>query len=213
MSATALVFCGGPPSLPPDIHEVAELADLIICADGGAVSCSALSVVPDYLVGDCDSIPEGLLGEYQESGVVIKRYPRRKDATDLELALDLAVVLGADRVLLVNSLGGRWDMSFANILLTASSRYRGMSMTHLGADCVLRPLHPGICIVRGRQGRVVSLLPLTPSVENVTLKGFEYSLSGATLVFGSTRGVSNVIKEERASIEHDEGTLLFIEKR
>ena len=200
-----------------EITEFSELpdllarTDLILAVDGGANHCRRLGIIPDILIGDLDSIAPIVLQEFQEKAVAIHRHPLRKDATDLELAVDLAVDKGAKEVWLLAGLGGRWDMSFANILLLAGDKYKTLSFTVPGPGCIMHVLHPGeIFILPGVPGKKISFLPLAGDVHGLTLHGFEYPLQNATLPFGCTRGVSNVLLKSVATVQFHSGILLCI---
>ena len=62
-------------------------------------------------------------------------------------------------------------------------------------------------------GKFVSLIPFTPEVTGITLKGFAYEVENFTLVSGIARGVSNELEAETASITCQNGILLVIESR
>ncbi|MFC1946152.1 hypothetical protein ACFLW1_03015, partial [Chloroflexota bacterium] len=51
------------------------------------------------------------------SNIKFVSYPAGKDETDLELALLYAKEQGADQIVMVGAIGGRMDMTIANILL------------------------------------------------------------------------------------------------
>lgn len=201
-----------------DLAEIAVLpdllarVDLIIAVDGGANHCRNFGIVPDVLIGDLDSIAPDVLQELREQDVAIHLHPPRKDATDLELALDLAMDKGAREIWLLAGLGGRWDMSLANVLLLASKKYQPLRCTILAESCTMHILHPGAAFaVSGVPGQRVSLLPLAGDVRGLTLQGFEYPLKDATLDLGSTQGVSNVLSERTASIQFEVGILLCMQ--
>lgn len=61
--------------------------------------------------------------------------------------------------------------------------------------------------------KYVSLLPLTTTVEKVTLKGFKYSLDKVDLKIGESIGVSNEQIEEFATIDIEKGILILIRSR
>ena len=61
--------------------------------------------------------------------------------------------------------------------------------------------------------KYVSLLPLTTTVEKVTLKGFKYSLDKADLKIGESIGVSNEQTEEFATIDMEKGILILIRSK
>ena len=125
--------------------------------------------------------------------------------------MDLATEKGAQTIWLIAALGGRWDMSLANIMLAASNKYKDQEIFLLGQDCSMRMLHPGkVHKVSGTPDQKVSLLPLRDDVHGVTLTGFEYPLTHHTIPFGSTLGVSNILKNDGATEQHTEGVLLCI---
>ena len=53
----------------------------------------------------------------EAAGVRFEVHPSRKDETDLELALQLAIAEGANDIEILAMLGGRLDQSLANLLL------------------------------------------------------------------------------------------------
>ncbi|WP_136807290.1 thiamine diphosphokinase [Desulfosediminicola flagellatus] len=206
-----VIFANGKEPCPPDAVRRANSADFIIAADGGAEYCDNFGIVPDVLVGDLDSIAANLLKQYETEDVEIIRHPVRKDSTDLELALEIALERGAERIELYGALGGRWDMSIANIFLAGAGKFSGLEITLYGVDCQMHILQP----LREQRfsnylNTPVTLLPLFGDVTGVSLQGFEYPLRGAKIVSGSTHGVSNVIVERSATINHQDGVLLCI---
>jgi len=207
-----LIFANGFFTAFTELPSLIEKADLIIAADGGAVHCAGLNIQPQVVLGDFDSIGSELLEKYEREGVEICRHPVHKDATDLELALDLAGEKGAQQVYLLGALGGRWDMSMANIMLAAQEKYRNIDVLLVGGGCRMRILHPGReHIVSHRDGIMVSLLPLGGDADGVTLTGFRYPLADYTIRFGSSRGVSNLLESESSSICLRNGVLLCIQ--
>ncbi len=207
-----LIFANGNLDLSPHLDTLIKRASLLIAADGGAKHCARLDITPDILLGDLDSIDPALLATYKSKGIPIHRHPKRKDATDLELALDLAIQEGAPTIWLVSALGGRWDMSLANIMLAASDKYIYKDILLLGQDCSMQILHPGkVHTMTGLPGQKVSLLPLKSDIQGVTLIGFEYPLTHNTIPFGSTLGVSNIINKSQATVQHTEGVLLCVQ--
>ena len=124
----AIIIIGG---VRPDVSLAAALESegaLVIAADSGAVHAKAAGLTIDIAVGDFDSIPPMLLQELESAGVKIERHPVVKDATDLELAIDVAIRQGADVITIVGGHGGRVDQSFANAFVISSPTYSHVSM-------------------------------------------------------------------------------------
>jgi len=74
-------------------------------------------------------------------------------------------------------------------------------------------IEKGIEIKKDDNYKYVSLLPLTTTVEKVTLKGFKYSLDKADLKIGESIGVSNEQIEEFATIDMEKGILILIRSK
>jgi thiamine pyrophosphokinase len=205
-----IIFANGNFDPAPKVDALLKKADLIIAADGGANHCAQFGIIPDVLLGDLDSIHPEILESYKTEGTAINRHPKRKDATDLELALDLAVEKGSRSVWLFGALGGRWDMSLANIMLAAGDKYKSLKTSLLGQDCSMQVLHPATHIIIGEPGQKVSIIPLKGDAHGVTLSGFEYPLKDHFVPFGSSIGVSNIMKKDRGTVQFTQGILLCV---
>jgi thiamine pyrophosphokinase len=182
----------------------------VVAADGGSHHAEALGLRPDVVIGDLDSLDEAARDALSADGARFETVPARKDETDLELALLYAVEQGAGEIVALGVLGGRLDMTLANILL----------LTHPGLDAarieiwtgwqtawIVRP--PGDT-VSGQRGDTLSLIPLGGDAVGVTTRGLEYPLKGERLRFGPARGVSNVLAAPDARVDLGAGMLLAV---
>jgi len=207
----AVIFANGSITRPITIRTLLEEDDLIIAADGGAHHCQELGIVPDTLIGDMDSVRSDLITELKSLGTQIIVYPRDKDQIDLELALNYAVEQGAQEVLFFGLLGGRLDLSLANLMLLARDDWQNMSLVVSdGPDRahIMRE-HDSIAL-SGNPGDIVSLIPLTDHVSDVSTHGLRWPLLKATLALGNTISVSNEMLEHSANIEIGSGKLLLV---
>lgn len=181
----------------------------VIAADGGLERCGSLGLRPDLVVGDLDSVPGEALAAAERDGVEVVRHPARKDATDLELALDEALARGASRVLVVASAEGRLDHLLASLLLLGSPRYRGVELDALVGDARVHVIRDERALA-GVPGATVTLLAVGGPAAGVHTEGLEYPLSGETLEPGSSRGVSNTLTAPTARITVTDGVLLAV---
>ena len=184
-------------------------AETVVAADGGLDRAFALGVAVDVVIGDLDSVSDAALAAAEAAGTRVVRHPAAKDATDLELALDEAIALGARRVLVVASAEGRLDHLLASLELLGAERYAELELDAIVGDALVHVIR-GRRVLEGTPGDLVSLIPVAGPVDGVTTSGLEYALTRETLVPGTTRGVSNVFAEAEARVEVTTGVLLAI---
>ena len=94
-----IVFGGAPIRDYAFCEEYLAGADAIICCDAGMGHAKALGIDPDYIVGDFDSTTSDVLEYYKAKNIPIRQFPTRKDETDMELGIFLALELGATDVI------------------------------------------------------------------------------------------------------------------
>jgi len=182
----------------------------VIAADGGNRHAVPLGLHVDELVGDLDSTDDEELEKLRSGGTEVVEFPAGKDETDLELAVMAAAQRDPERVVLLGALGGRIDMTLANIMLLAHPRFTSMSieMWHSNQTAwYVRP--PGRCI-QGSAGDTVSLVPVGVDAVGITTDGLEYRLRDETLVAGHVRGISNVMTRATACVHLSEGGLIVV---
>jgi thiamine pyrophosphokinase len=188
-------------------------ADLLVAVDGGAETLARAGLVPGLLVGDLDSITIRTREALEAQGVEVALLPTAKDETDTEAALRLVMERGADDITVYGALGGpRLDHLVGNLLLL-SSPWLAAASVRLVDDWHEAFLVKGDSTFSGERGDTVSLLPLTPRVEDVWTEGLLYPLAYEPLSQSATRGVSNAMTGETARVIHGEGVLLLIHYR
>ena len=184
-------------------------ARAVVAADGGLDRAASLGLAVDVVVGDLDSVSTAELERAEANGVRVVRHPAAKDATDLELALDEAVALGAKRVLVVASAGGRLDHLLASLLLLGSGRYEALEVDAFVGESLVHVIR-GERTMQGTAGDLVTLLALGEPASGVTTEGLAYPLASESLDAGSTRGVSNVFVGEEVTVSVARGVLLAV---
>ena len=184
----------------------------MIAADSGLEHAAALGLAVDVLVGDLDSVSASALEAAEAAGVRVERHPVDKEATDLELALDYALALGATRVTVVSGGGGsRLDHHLAELVLLAAERFAPLRIDARIAGARAVPVHAGdgVSLV-GQPGAVLTLLALGGPAVGVTTDGLRWPLRAETLQPGSTRGVSNEIVSGPVHVRLSAGSLLVV---
>jgi thiamine pyrophosphokinase len=199
----------------PDLENARQLlraGDVVICADGGTRHASALGIRPHLIIGDLDSAEEEVISKFREEGTEINAYSQDKNETDLELAIDHALGLKPDQILIVAALGGRLDHTLANIALLSGLRLSASDVRlDDGVEEVL--LCRNRVEIHGRRGDIVSLIPWQGPVTEVHTTNLKWPLHKETLYPDKTRGVSNEMTGETGSISIGSGLLLIVHRR
>lgn len=210
----AIIFANGTLIDNQAIHATIAPADLLIAANGGAHHCLAMGLTPAFVVGDFDSLSPDQKDLLQARGSHFVVHPRLKDQTDLELALDHAISLGAKEIYLVGLMGGRLDQTIANLLLITRSNWDNAQLTLINGFDVGYLMRSGDDLeIIGQVGDVVSLIPLSTVVDGIITNGLRWSLEKASLELGTTLGVSNEMSNKTANIRIDQGKLLVVHNK
>ncbi|MCI8389972.1 MAG: thiamine diphosphokinase [Roseburia sp.] len=190
-------------------------ADCLIAADAGVDFFYRNRMRPDVIVGDFDSAHAEARHYFEGSeGIRIERLDPVKDDTDTESALRLAIRTGAEQITLLGATGSRIDHVLGNIELLGIGLTEGVPVTMLDPCNRIRMVDQGIVIRREEQfGTYVSLLPYTPQVKGLTLRGMKYPLTDHCLKGFCSLGISNEIAEDEGVITFSEGILLVIESK
>ena len=209
---TGLIICSGSIMDYAYIRKYFEKADFIIGVDGGAQHLRRLGTIPHVLVGDLDSIAKSDFNSLMEAGVEVIKFPAQKDATDTELAVQLAMERGCDEVILLGATGTRLDHTMANVFLLRMLLEKGIKGIIADEHNEIEMINNNISLVREDDIKI-SLVPVGGKVTGVTTEGLYYPLKDATLEFGSTWGISNEFSEDMAGVTIKEGLLLVIRSK
>ncbi|MBR1443202.1 MAG: thiamine diphosphokinase [Firmicutes bacterium] len=182
----------------------------VICCDGGMGYALKENIRPDVILGDMDSVRKDELEYYEKKGFEMKKYPREKDYTDMELGIDEALKTDAGEVILLGAAGSRLDHTIMNIQLLKKIAEKGKKAKLINDNNIISLIDSKIEI-SGKKGDIVSLIPFTEKVCGICTRGLEYSLNAYIMTMGHSIGISNVMKEEKAEITIKQGLLLVIQ--
>jgi thiamine pyrophosphokinase len=65
--------------------------NLVIVADKGLEAAYKMDILPNYIIGDFDSVNKNILNKYNNTKVKIIKLNPEKDYTDTHMALKLAI--------------------------------------------------------------------------------------------------------------------------
>lgn len=206
---SVVVVVAGGPAPAPEAALAVPVGVTVIAADGGLAHAWRLGLDVSVVVGDLDSASPGEVATAESKEIPVERHPREKDATDLELALDAALVRGPERILVVAGDGGRLDHLLSMLLLLGAETYADVQLDAWVGPARVHVVR-GARALDGTRGELLTLVALHGPAAGVRTEGLVYPLAGETLEPGSSRGVSNVFAAERAAISVEHGVVLTV---
>ncbi|RYG73912.1 thiamine diphosphokinase [Lentibacillus lipolyticus] len=208
---TVAIVGNGPSDLIPDLRSFTEPVDTWIGADRGALTLAENGIRPDYAVGDFDSITSEEKAFVQGQADLFRMYPSEKDKTDLEIALDQAYALNPEMIYLFGVTGGRLDHELINVQLLFQMMDRGIQGVIMDWQNRLEIMSPGRYeVYHDNRYPSISFVPFSDRVEGLTLDGFYYPLTEASVAWGSTLCISNKLISNYGTFSHHKGILLLI---
>jgi len=206
----AVVFANGDYNIENCTVANVSPDDFMVCVDGGARHCLASGFTPNLLVGDLDSIDSDSCSTITAMGAECIRFAPEKDASDLELVLNILSNRFFEQVILLGASGGRTDHQLFNWQLAAAQSWP--FQLRIVDDYVDAHLVDSTKAFdeTASSGQVFSVVPLAGPATGVTVCGAQYPLDNATLVVGSTIGLSNKVTEPRLQVSVEKGIVLVM---
>ena len=182
---------------------------VVIAADGGVEQAERLGLHVDVLIGDLDSADPTAVERVVAEGGHVERHPVDKDASDLELALLAAVAAEVRRIVVVGGDRGRLDHLLGNAALLASDRFADVMVEAVLGSATLWVIRDERSI-EAPVGSLLSLFAVGGPATGVSTVGLRWPLQDATLVPGSTLGLSNEVIAEPVWVRVGDGVALAI---
>ena len=154
-------------------QEHKEGFEQIICVDGGTGWARKLGILPNWVVGDMDSVSSDDLKFMEQRGVQLSRYPSQKDPTDTQISLQLAEKLGAEEITIWGGTGSRLDHTLHNLYSAANLVKKGKTV-QFDSPVLSIYLVKDVLKLSGRIGKTVSVLAIGDRASGVSLEGFQY---------------------------------------
>jgi thiamine pyrophosphokinase len=198
----ALILANGKPPSKRLFKKYLSLADLFICADGGANTAVRYNCIPHLIIGDFDSVQKKTLHVFNK--VKIQKL-KDQNSTDLEKALTAAIQNKCSKIAVMGATGGRLDHAIGN--LSALAKFSHKASVKFVDDT-------GEFIPAGHRldiplaiGTNISLLPLSRCSKIVTA-GLKWNLKNESLQLGVRESTSNIVVSSRVNIRVGSGDLI-----
>lgn len=208
----SLIIANGSISNYDFYKDIIDQYDCIICADGASNHAYNMNINPDIIIGDLDSIDDKVKKHFIDKNIRFNEFPSKKDKTDTEICIDYAIHIGSKEIDFIGVLGTRMDHSLANINLLYSLLKRGIKASIINENNEIHITDDKIQIA-GNKGDIVSVIPIHSDVLGVTLKGLEYPLENFDLGFATSRGISNILVDDKCEVSIKSGCVLVIKAR
>ena len=192
-----------------------EETEYIVAADHGLEFLYKHGINPDYIVGDFDSTSDEIVNYYRtETKVPIRQFNPVKDASDTEIAIRLAMTLGASEIYILGATGGRIDHLWANVQTLTIPFKAGVDTVILDSQNKIR-LIGGDTVIRREDayGPYFSIFPLGQEIYSLSIKGAKYPLHDHKLTPYDSLCVSNQFAEEEVKITFGSGIVILMETR
>jgi thiamine pyrophosphokinase len=176
----------------------------VICVDKGAETALEYGIRIDLVVGDFDSISKEA---YKRIIDVAIEYPKEKDFTDTELAVVEAMRRNKVHIKIANATGSRVDHMLSNFLLLY--KYKDQDIRILGNDYEAFLIQKKL-IIDNSEGKTFSLVPMSETIEGLSLEGFKYPLDNRNVKMGDSLCISNIITDQAAIVQFAKGSALII---
>ena len=185
----------------------------IIIADGGARLLMKYGLGADILLGDLDSIGEEALTYIKEHEIEVKKFPAKKDFTDTELALSYLVDEEYKDIVILGALGTRLDHELANLMNLKKLYKKGIRAKIEDDYNEVIYVEEGSYDFEKTNKKYFSLINAGDRM-NFTTKGFYYEVEDLEINSENpSRGVSNEMVGEKATIKINSGSAFIIQSR
>jgi len=208
-----VIICGGSP-FPKELPCSYFPKDAYyIGADAGVERILMQGIFPNLAIGDFDSIVKFTTQELEELMIPLEMFPGEKNETDMELAMQKAVLKNPSEVLIYFGTGGRLDHYQSNLELVLAYQLQFPTVRF----CIVDDAHEISFVLPGSHRSVkkpddcyLSLYAFHQPVKGITLRGVKYEVTDDQIPIGSVRYTSNEIIEEEMTLHFEEGIVLMI---
>jgi thiamine pyrophosphokinase len=203
-----IVSGGVPPSKELLLNELLN-SSYLLCADSGANCLFDYGIVPNYLIGDFDSINKDVYDYFNKKQCNIETFKRDKDYTDTQLALLKAIDLGASEIIFLGCTGDRIDHTLGNLGFLKECLKLNIKAS-LKDDKNSVEISNKPLILKGEIGQYFSLQAYSDCVKALTIRGAKFELIDYDLRLGDPLTISNEFLNYNVEINFSSGELLII---
>ncbi|NQD65880.1 thiamine diphosphokinase [Bacillus haikouensis] len=207
------IIAGAPEKYLPDLKDYHSESVRWVGVDRGVITLLQNELYPAGAFGDFDSVSTEEWSLIEKKVKTVNTYQPEKDETDLELALNWVLKQNPDSIKIFGGTGGRLDHFMGNIqlLMQPDMLESGIKIEMIDVQNQLWVERPGEHTIKESSVRkYISFVPMTGSVENLTLSGFKYPLKKRNIFRGSALCISNELIQSSGTFSFTNGILMVI---
>lgn len=204
----ALLVAGGNAPSKDLLLEEAKNSDYIIGIDKGIQYLYENNISFDIIVGDFDSINPTVLREVKGTNKEIYKFPEEKDWTDSQLALEKALELNVQEIVLLGATGSRIDHTWANVGLLYQCLKVGVKASIKDEKNTLFMVDRSTTLEVNKDV-FFSLIAYGGAVEGLSIKNGKYELNNYNLMPHDNITISNEFIGKDVVVTFKSGTLLI----
>lgn len=208
MKTKAVIFLNGVFPHRKVITASIDKNDYLLAADGAANYLRKIKIIPDIILGDLDSINDGVLNYFLKKNVPVIKYTEQ-ETTDFEKSLNFVIQTGLKEIIIFGFTSLRVDHSLNNFSVL-KRYYKKLNIRFIDDDFIIEFIRKNINF-NYRKNQLLSILPF-PSARGITTKGLRYALKNESLSLGVREGTLNVATSEKVSVSFRTGDLILFRK-
>ena len=187
----------------PNARSFFYRAARLICCDGAVEKACENGREPDFIVGDCDSIPSKFAERFRDRLIRVSE----QDTNDLAKAFRFCVAKNWRNIVILGATGAREDHAIANVSYLVDFSSQADSVEMVTDEGVFRAIRRP-CWIDTVPGQQISIFSMDPR-QKITSEGLKYPLNKLCL----SRWYKATLNESLASriyLEFDGSTPLLL---
>ena len=121
--------------------------DYIIAVDKGLEILDSINILPNCILGDFDSIKNGILEKYNRQDIKIIKLNPEKDFSDTHMALKEAIERKSAEIYILGALGKRMDHAIANIHILREALENNIECKIIDTNNIIKLITKGTEVV------------------------------------------------------------------
>lgn len=180
----------------------------LLAADGSSGSLLKFNIIPDFIIGDLDSVSGSTLSFCKTRGSKIVRV-KEQEHNDFEKSVSFALKKGLTNIAVIGFDGKRNDHLLNNYSIL--KKYSSECRIKLFDNQLEIFFLPKSYSFQYKIGKEISLIAF-PKAGGIDTHGLKYGLENGELIFGKREGALNKASDKKITISFKSGEILIFKR-